>query len=263
MNDFHIVINNLKYKVFSRHKRGHGIHSPFVFNLITHVFRNKIDPTVVSTIENIRKEMLADPSFVKVTDYGSGSKHFRDGMRKVSSIAKYSSVPKKYGELLHKFAAEYGGTDIIEMGTSLGISALYLATGARGTMVHTIEGCPVVSEIAKRNFEKAGCRNIRVYTGKFDEVLPELKEKNIRPGLVFIDGDHRKDALLKYFETICSMCNDKSVVIIDDIHRSVEMAEGWAEIKKMKNVSVTIDICRMGIVFLRKGISKFDYVIRY
>jgi len=263
MRDYHIVFNYLNYKILSRHRRGHGIHSPFVYNLITQVFRNKIDPVVVSNIENLRKEMLADNEVIKVTDYGSGSKHFKDGMRKISSIVKHSSVPEKYGKLLYKLAGEYGGQDIIELGTSLGISALYMAAGARGSTVHTIEGCPSVSRIARMNFEKAGFDNIKLYNGKFDEIISELKEKDITPGLVFIDGDHRKDALLKYFDTLSNMCHEKSVVVIDDIHRSAEMASGWEEIKKMKKVSITIDIHRMGIAFFRKGIAKFDYIIRY
>jgi len=263
MYDYHIVFNYLNYKIFSRHRRGHGIHSPFVYNLITQVFRNKIDPVVVSNIENLRKEMLSDHRVINVTDYGSGSKHFRGGMREISSIARHSSVPGKYGKLLYKLAGEYGGSDIIELGTSLGISTLYLAAGAKGSVVHTVEGCPSVSGLAKKNFERSGFDNIRLYTRKFDEALSELKEKNIRPGLVFIDGDHRKDAILKYFDALGSMCNEKSVIVIDDIHRSAEMASGWQEIKKMKNVSITIDIHRMGIVFFRRGIAKFDYIIRY
>ncbi len=263
MNRIKTLPKYLKYKIFSSHKRGYGIHSPFVFNIITGVFRNKIDQQIVSNIEKIRRKMLADNSIINVTDYGSGSKHVKDKMRKISSIVKYSSVPSKYGKLLNRLAGRFGGSNIIELGTSLGISTMYIASGAPSAIVHTIEGCQVISEIALKNFIEARYHNIKLYTGKFDEVLYTLKQENITPGLVFIDGDHRKDSLLRYFSILSEMCTNDSVIVVDDIHSSPEMYEAWQEIKEKKNVSITIDIFRMGILFFRKGIAKFDYVVRY
>lgn len=253
----------LKYRIFSSHKKGYGIHSPFVFNLITNVFRNKINTDVVCNIEKIRKKMLADKSIINVTDYGTGSRHLKGKMREVASVVKYSSVPSKYGRLLASLAGEFGGQDIVELGTSLGISTLYLASGAQSATIHTAEGSPELSEIASGNFKEAGCTNIRIYTGKFDDFLNDLRKEGIKPGLVFIDGDHRKDSLLRYLYVVSEMCRKDGVVIIDDIHSSSEMYEAWQEIKSMKSVSITIDIYRMGIVFFRKGIAKFDYVISY
>jgi hypothetical protein len=62
---------------------------------------------------------------------------------------------------------------------------------------------------------------------------------------------------------VADMSDSKSVVIIDDINSSDEMAEAWREIKNHKNVTLSVDIFRMGIVFFRKGLNHFDYVIRY
>jgi predicted O-methyltransferase YrrM len=94
-------------------------------------------------------------------------------------------------------------------------------------------------------------------------MLPVLKEQGVKPGLVFVDGNHRKGPVLKYFSQIIEMTDNDSVVIIDDIHLSKEMEQAWSEIRKMKNISFTIDINRMGIIFFRKGMTHFDYVIKY
>jgi hypothetical protein len=102
-----------------------------------------------------------------------------------------------------------------------------------------------------------------LYTGSFDELLPSLLEEGNSPGLVFIDGNHRKEPVLKYFGIIAGKIDEKSAVIIDDINYSPGMASAWEEIKKHEKVSVSIDINRMGIVFFRKGISHNDYQIRY
>lgn len=257
-----VVVNYLKYRVLSSHRRGHGIHSPFVFNLVTGVFRNKTDPDIVCSVEKLRKKMLADTRKLQVTDYGSGSVQIKGNLRKISSIARYSSVPQKYGKLLAQLAAEFGGKDIIELGTSLGISTLYLSALTKAR-VHTIEGSSALAETAAGYFREAGRDNIIQHTGKFDDVLTCLKEMRITPGLVFIDGDHRKDALIRYFSTAAGMCSSAGVVVIDDIHHSPEMNEAWKEIRMMRNVSITVDICRMGIVFFRTGIAKYDYTIRY
>jgi hypothetical protein len=53
------------------------------------------------------------------------------------------------------------------------------------------------------------------------------------------------------------------VVIIDDINSSREMAEAWSETKNHKDVTLSVDILRMGIVFFREGLNHFNYVIRY
>jgi predicted O-methyltransferase YrrM len=258
-----IVYKYLRYKLFSRHKYGHGIHSPFVFNLITSVFRNKTGGDFVYRIESLRRRMLKDDTIVNVTDLGSGSKHMEGNRRKISDIAKYSSIPSKYGVLLASMSSEFGAGNIIELGTSLGISTLYLASGNRDSRVISIEGSEELSAIARSNFMAADLSNIEILSGSFDENLRVIKEREIRPGLVFIDGDHRKDSVIRNFSYIAGFSGSDTVIIVDDIHSSEEMDESWEWIKSHEGVTITIDLFRMGLVFFRTGVTRSDYVIRY
>ena len=253
----------MNYLLFSHHGKGHGIHSPFVFNLISDVFRNKTDPAIVLTIENIRKKKLSDNRTINVLDLGAGSSRMKTNTRRVSEIARYSSVPPKYGILLSNMAAEFGNTVIVEFGTSIGISTMYLASGCPESVVYTMEGCPETAGIARESFNEAGLSNIKLLQGSFDELLPDIKGRDINPGLVFIDGNHREEPLLKYFSEIAEIADDKTVIIVDDIHTSSEMDSAWGKIKKHDNVSFTVDILRMGMVFFRKGMTHIDYIIRY
>jgi len=257
------LIKYLKYVLFSSHKRGHGIHSPFVFYLVTKVFRNKINKDIVLKIEKTRQMMISDKRRISVTDYGSGSVRLKSNIRTVSEIVKYSATPRKYGILLANLSAEFGRSCILELGTSLGISTLYMGVSSPDSVVYTIEGCPEISKIAKDNFKEWGLKNINLYTGKFDEVLSEIGKMKIKPGLVFIDGDHRKEQTLKYFYKIAGMIDEKSIIVLDDIYSSSEMGEAWEAIRKYPDVTLTVDINRMGMVFFRKGISRSDYIIRY
>jgi predicted O-methyltransferase YrrM len=253
----------LKYILLSKHRKGHGIHSPFIFDLVTRVFRNKIDPAIVCTIEKVRNKLISDNRYIMVNDLGSGSEKFKTKLRKVSDIARYSPVPGNYGVLLSNMAIEFGKPLIVEFGTSLGISTMYMAAACPGAIVNTVEGCPVIAEIAKDNFKEAGLGNIKIFNGSFDEYLSFNINYNVKPGLVFIDGNHRKEPVINYFNQIAEISDNKTVIIIDDIYSSREMEEAWNEIKRNEKVSVTIDIFRMGFAFFREGVNHNDYIIRY
>jgi hypothetical protein len=139
----------LKYLLFARHSKGHGIHSPFVFDIVSRLFRNKTDPEVVSTIEKVRKRMVNDKRIISDKDPGAGSERLNKGdIRKVSDIARYSPVPEKYGALLSNMASEFGKPFMIELGTSLGISGMYMATGCSSAVLNTVEGSPQIAQIA-------------------------------------------------------------------------------------------------------------------
>ena len=85
--------------------------------------------------------------------------------------------------------------------------------------------------------------------GSFDDIIPDFQIQGVKPGLIFIDGNHRKEPVINYFNQMAEMSDSNTVIIIDDINYSREMAEAWNEIKLHEKVSVTIDIFRMGICF--------------
>jgi predicted O-methyltransferase YrrM len=257
------IFNYVYYNLFSGHRHGHGIHSPFVFDLVSKVLRNKFAPDIVFSIETIRKKMVSNPDSIVVHDLGSGSRKMKSSLRKVSDIAKTSAISRKYGIFLSRMSGNFSGRLVIELGTSLGISTLYLASSCPGTPVFTIEGCSSTAGIAARNFSESGLTNIRQFTGPFEKVLDDIISMDITPGLVFIDGDHRKGPLKKYFSKVAAVSDSNTVIIIDDIYSSREMAQGWDEIKNDDRVTLTVDIFRMGVVFFRKGITPGHYVIRY
>jgi predicted O-methyltransferase YrrM len=262
MNFFH-ASKYIEYLLLYHHRKGHGVHSPFIFDVVSRIFRNKIDTGVVFNVEKIRKELLTDPSVVECKDLGTGSEKNKIKKRKVSDIARYSAVPRKYGLLLSNLAAEFGSPAIMELGTSFGISTMYLASGSDNSTVHTIEGCPGCSAIARQNFKSAGFSNVDLTTGSFDSVLSPLMQCENKWGMIYIDGNHRKDAVLNYFCELKKITTEDTVIVIDDIYNSREMAEAWYEIRADRNVTATIDIFRMGIVFFRKNITRNHYKIRY
>lgn len=250
----------IDYTLFSRHSGGHGIHSPFIFEIVSGLFRNKIPEDVVCCIEAIRRNLEKDRRDIVVNDLGSGSagnkKH-----RKVAEIARKSAITKKYGVLLYNLASRFGESPVIELGTSFGISTMYLASACR--VVYSVEGCKECAEIAENSFAQGGLINISLINSPFEDAISDMKTRGIRPGLVFIDGDHREEPLLKNFRELVTISDENTVFVLDDIYYSPGMAHAWEQIRNMDNVTATIDIFRMGIVFFRKEITCNHYKIRY
>jgi len=200
---------------------------------------------------------------IEVTDLGAGSSQLKGIKRKVSDLAKYSAKSAKYGQLLYRLSAHFKPFNILELGTSFGISTLYLSLGNEDATTTTMEGCPEIAALAKKHFSSLNSNRIEVITGDFGKALPAYLQKNNRLDLVFFDGNHRREPTLEYFRLCLEKANDNSLFIFDDIHWSEEMEEAWAEIKNHPSVTVTIDLFFVGLVFFRKGQEKQHFSIRF
>lgn len=205
-------------------------------------------------IEAIKKLTKKQHTTIQITDLGAGSNGNIQKERSIASIVDKSAIKKKYGKLLFRIANYYKPQYILELGTCVGIGTMYLAAGNTKNKVVTIEGDPAIAKIATNNFKKYPIHlsNIEQHIGNFDDVLPEVLAQNPKIDLAFIDGNHRKEPTLNYFNQILANCHDDSILIFDDIHWSKEMIEAWKIIKTHSKVQLTIDIYRMGIVFLGK-----------
>lgn len=253
------VLQYLRHLLVAKTK--HGIHSPFVFKLLTEVIQDKTNYSEYIEIEKLREGLLQDSTIINVTDLGAGSQSLKTNKRAIKDIAKKSAKPKKYAQLLFRLVKHFQSKNILELGTSLGISTLYLAKTNKENAVTTFEGCPEIASQAKRNFEKLNAKNIKQVVGNFDEVLSA--NLNSKLDFVFIDGNHRKQPTLNYFEIILKHSHSKTVFVFDDIHWSKEMQEAWQEIKKHPQVIVTIDLFFIGIVFIHPEQAKEHFVIRF
>jgi len=261
--DIQFIIKYLKYKIGSKHKHGHGIHSPFIYELLRKVIEGKVNSERFSDIENLRKQLLKNDNSIVVRDLGAGSKVSKTRERKISEIAKNALTREKYARLLFRLVDFFKPKNIVELGTSLGISTLYLATASGNSHIITLEGSEEVAKIARHNFELLKCKNIEIQIGNFDDVLPVVLGKIESLDFVFFDGNHQKEPTLRYFEACLERKNNNSVFIFDDIHWSEGMESAWNEIKRHEKVVVTIDLFFFGLVFFRKEMSKQNFIIKF
>ncbi|MEJ6980814.1 class I SAM-dependent methyltransferase [Pedobacter sp. P351] len=261
------MINSQLFKSYIRHrltaKTRHGIHSPFVYNLVDKVIYDFKPRTDYKQIEQLRKSLLSDEREITITDLGAGS-HVNNNKKKlVRQLAKNALKPKKLAQLIYRISNDNKPKNIIELGTCLGLTTAYLAKAMPGANIISIEGCPQTAEIARENLDKLKIGNVRLLTGNFDAIFPGIIDETDSLDFVFVDGNHRKDATLNYFNWCLSKVNSDTVLIFDDIYWSKGMEEAWEEIKANPQVSLTVDLFWIGLVYFRKGHAKEHFRIKF
>lgn len=247
---FQLAKKYVQYYLSASNGKGHGIHSPFVFNFIIKVLNDKKKYSAYSLIEQQRKALLKNSNLIEVEDFGAGSSIIKSNKRMVSAIASTSLKSKKYAQLLFRIVNYYQPATMVELGTSFGISSSYLALGNVKGQVYTCEGSSSIAAIAQNNFTKFGLQNIHLIKGDFASTLSPLLNKLKEVDLAFVDGHHQKKATLDYFNLLLHHSKSSSILIFDDIHWSAGMEEAWAVIKAHPSVTLTIDLFFIGIVFI-------------
>lgn len=255
------VIDYLKHRLSA--KTRHGTHSPFVYRLTDEVIYDFTPKEEYKSIEAQRKKLFNDDSLITVTDLGAGSHLNKNRTKKISQIAKNALKRPRLAQLLGRLARDQGPENIIELGTCLGLTTAYLSKARPGASIVTIEGCPQTAAAAQRNFNELGLSNINLQVGNFDQLLPGLIGGLPRLDFVYIDGNHRKEATLNYFRWCLPKVHEHSLLIFDDIYWSEGMKEAWEEIKAHPDVTVTIDLFWIGLVYFRKGQAKEHFKIRF
>lgn len=243
-------------------KNEHAVHSPFVFNLITKCFYDTTEKTEYKLLSDYRRKMLLDNRTISVTDYGAGSKIFKSNERVVSQIAKNAGISRKRSRLLFRISRYFKAETMLEIGTSLGLGTIALATGNTNAAITSLEGCPETSAIAKRQLQQFGCEQVTTLITEFKTYLTTHLAKGEVYQLIYFDGNHQKEATLDYFNLLLPTITNDTVWIFDDIHWSEEMEVAWETIKKHPQVTVTIDTFQWGVVFFRKEQPKEHFIIR-
>lgn len=259
-----LAIKYLQYYFTALNGKGHGMHSPFVYDLIRNVFMDKKEYPEYKKAEALRAELLQDQRWLRVADMGAGSSTGAGNSRQVKSIARHAAKPRKLARLLFRIARYYSAQHILELGTSLGITSSYLALAQPSATVTTMEGVPAIAQCARENFSKMGLTNIGLVEGNFDETLqPALAQKPLQD-LVFLDGNHRYEPTLRYFQQILPHIHDDSIIILDDIHWSPEMEQAWKEVTAHERVCCSIDLFFIGIILFRPAFhEKQHFQIRF
>ena len=251
MDKIAIIWKYLKYRW--RAKTAYDVHSPFLFDFIEHVLKNDRDYYIFEEIEELRNQLIHIETELNVIDYGAGSKKGSDPRRKISTIAKNTLITPKFGRLLFYLAEHYGSKNILELGTSLGISTLYLAGAKRNANIISLEGSPEIANFAKQNFTRLHIDQIEIMTGEFSQTLPLALKKLRIIDLAFIDGNHRREP----GEIILIKQKDDKAVDFGSVitrrklaDKLLESAKGAEDFVKSNNLKNTVEDAKKLVEFM-------------
>ena len=243
----------------SRNTKGHGVHSPYLFRFTQCVIYEKTPFYIFPEIEKLRASLRHDQRQLHLTDYGTGNRT----ASRVCDVARKSLKSPRQAQLLYRIINFTKAKTVLELGTSLGITTSYLAASNSQLRCITLEGSEELAAVARDNFRKLGLKNIEIVTGNIDQTLDAVLNEIETLDVVFFDANHRKEAVLQYFEKCVKHISRYSVFIVDDIHWSRDMEDAWIEIQNHRDVQSTIDLFDCGLVFFDSYLSNKHYKMKH
>lgn len=234
------IFNYIKHLFYTRHRHGHGIHSPYLFEFVNAVLFNSLRTEVPEAILKEHRKLRTESAFVR-----------------------RSSVSMKYGGLLYRISLWFRPEMIVELGAGLGISAMYLSFGQTSTPLHTIEGDRERAAMAEQ-FLSGSCPGpVFVHRGNMDEKLKDILAILPPRFLAFVDGNHHYEPTLNYVRKLMLRAGDEALIVMDDIYWSKGMQRAWKEIVSWPEVAISIDLFHMGILLLKKDFPKTKIKIKF
>lgn len=241
------------WRYFWKAETRYTVHSPFVFDLLEHVIDDRRAFYDFAALDRLRYLLRRNSQQLAVTDLGAGSQHSKTNNRSIADIARAAVSPRWQAECLFRLVDHLQLHNRLEIGTSLGLTTLYQYLPLRQSPFLTLEGCPNIAAVAQHYFKTFKTQQLELLQGDFKTTLPQALARLKRLDYAFIDGNHRLQPTLDYFEACLNYSHDGTVLVIDDIYWSEEMKAAWKTIQQHPRVTLTIDLFSMGLVFFHKS----------
>ena len=263
---FHRIWAFIRHRLTAWNTTGEGIHSPYLFRMVRFVMRDENAFYCFADIESRRRLLLDCKDELDVVDYGSaGSKEGMHVTRRVCDIAKTHLEKPRMGQLLFRLVNFIGQEQkrplqLLELGTSLGITTAYLASADSRNEVMTLEGSEAVLKVAQGVWRALKLENIRWEAGNIDDTLYIYARERL--DVAYVDANHTYEATMRYVQYLLPRMTEKGMIAIDDIHYSAEMERAWEELKQDERVTTSMDVYHMGLLFVDPHYLKRHYKIK-
>ena len=190
--------------------------------------------------------------------------HINSGQKqKIETITRHALSSPFQCRFMARLAKSKQAKTILEFGSSLGISGAYLAAGNLEAKVVTIDGDPSLVIIATKMFEDLGLQNIQIIQSTFEDYISSEPGTLNSVDLLFLDGNHQAQALLKYYHGLNHLFTSNTIVIVDDIYWSKDMHDGWKALISLPEVKQSVDCYHFGLLFFNAGfLQKENHIIK-
>lgn len=163
-----------------------------------------------------------------------------------------NSTPEKAVLYLHSLVVGLKPEICLEIGTCLGFSTLFIADAlnknGKGSLI-TIEKDETSSNLARELIGVTDSSRVIFKIGRTQNILPSIIENLEKIDFCYIDGEHRKEAVLFEFDLVFSKLSKGGIIVMDDvIANNDEMRETWAIIKSKDGLEWSEHEMKFGII---------------
>jgi hypothetical protein len=239
----------------ARHRRGFGIHSPWLFRLITEVIENKkrLQEYKIIDLQRIRLTEL-----IKQREAELKLNPFFDHLLKSSgrrNLLKAIEVSSKYGKLIMRLVNDLKPGSVAIVGPSFGLNILYAALNELKITVNYYKPANYPDEICKETLIDAGVQNVKYLDIEYDVSNGEE--------FVFINSAFNPDMAEKLTGLIIESANVHTVLIISGIHESLQIEAVWNHFIKSAKVRISLDLFEIGIAIFSSRFQKEHFILRF
>lgn len=248
----------LKYCFTSGYQHGYGIHSPYVYHLVTTIIEEDLPYYKYSLIEKVRTKMCRTEEKIGVFQ--------PDGTKKLESIGnvvdKYA-IKQKYGQLLFRLVNYYKPDVVLEYGATCGISTMFLAAANSKIPVFSLSAQPEMSDLAQSLFDRIGIHNVKkVVCADEKKVFDGVIDKMSRNDFFYINSASAAD-VMHLAQSRMDKYGERFFIIVPCPYATADMWKTWNALKDDNRVKVSVNLFQFGILIANDDLQKEDYIVRY
>jgi predicted O-methyltransferase YrrM len=233
-------------------RRGFGVHSPFVFHLITKVIGERRLYYRYYDIEMIRQQLLFKEDSIELP--------LKGGRSTIAKVVEREGIRPKRGALLFRLTNYFQPEKILQIGSTMGLSTLYLSSYRPGLTCVSIETVPEYTSISRWVYQKAARTAIDLQAGDYQTLLPLALERMGKVDFVYFNTPIETFPS-QLFDICLKYAHNDTAFVIEDIRVNKSMRKFWKTVCEHPKVSVSIDLYSAGIVLFNKNLHKQMYKI--
>ena len=249
------TISRIVYLKKARHRRGHGIHSPFLFHLITTVLENKRSQPEYKILKDLKNKALNFLSEFSDQSLSTVYHQFNLPSSNPRRLYRKVELPIRYGKVVFRLIREFKPSSVINYGPTFGANLTLLALANNDRPVFQLSDDPAFELVSKKMLNDSAITNVSFSN--------ENSAQLIDSEFIIINSSTNHDQTRNLIQKRLSIHGDDDVLIIRGIHESKEMAVIWKELIASENVRVSLDLFEIGIALFRKGLQKENFIQRF
>jgi len=245
------IRKKIAYLWKARHRHGHGIHSPFLFRLITEVMENNghysAYPLLKAADENVRNmlRILDMKSYHagEISEYGCNSQE----------IKRMHLLPERFDRLLFRLVNDFRPEGIAFYGSTFGVTLLALALADRRVQLK--------AQVENDHYRSFCRRLAEVY--EVGNIHITETERVAFPDFIVLQNPLNPDYCDRILSQLLVNPAYNGVIVVCGIHASDRMEDVWMKHKKDPLIRVALDLFEIGIFILQEGAAEEGFVVRF